>query len=229
MTTFAMHQPNYIPWLGYFYKMFHCDVFVYLDTVQYPQGRSFSARNRIKTPQGATYLTIPVQLPHGHGRTLYSEVAFANDTWREKHLRSVALSYKRAPYFDEIYPLYEAPLRSQQRFVDLNIALIEAFAAYLGISSRRVRLSELPGDFGHKSKLIADIGRALEASVYLSGTGGGKVYNDTAVLHEHGIELIYSKFEYPRYTQLWNDFTADLSILDVLFNCGPETRRLLES
>ncbi|MCB0305078.1 MAG: WbqC family protein, partial [Calditrichaeota bacterium] len=86
-----------------------------------------------------------------------------------------------------------------------------------------------PGDFGHKSKLIADIGRALEASVYLSGTGGGKVYNDTAVLHEHGIELIYSKFEYPRYTQLWDDFTADLSILDVLFNCGPETRRLLES
>lgn len=228
MTTFAMHQPNYIPWPGYFYKMLHCDVFVYLDNVQYPRGRSFSARNRIKTPQGTAYLTIPVQLPHGHGRTLYNEVAFANDTWREKHLKSVALSYKRAPYFDEIYPLYEATLRTQGSFVDLNIALIEAFATYLEIGSRRVRLSELPGDFGHKSELIADIGRALEATVYLSGTGGGRLYNDAEVLRAHGIELIYSRFEYPHHPQLWNEFAPDLSILDILFNCGPGARGFLE-
>ncbi|NOX90296.1 MAG: WbqC family protein, partial [Calditrichaeota bacterium] len=85
----AMHQPNYIPWLGYFYKIAKADIFVYLDIVQFPRGKSFAARNRIKTPNGATYLTIPVSLPKGkEGKVLYTEVRFADEQWKKKHLKS---------------------------------------------------------------------------------------------------------------------------------------------
>ena len=102
--TMAMHQPNYVPWLGYFHKLARCDVFVYLDAVQFPRGQSFGARNRIKTPNGVAWLTIPVARPHGRdGKVTYAEVGFADEGWREKHLKTVEMSYRKAPHFDQVF------------------------------------------------------------------------------------------------------------------------------
>ncbi len=224
----AMHQPNYLPWLGYFYKMAHCDVFVYLDAVQFPRGQSFAARNRIKTPNGVTFLTIPLRHPKGReGKFTYLEVEFADDKWKAKHLKTVELSYKRAPFFKEIYPLYREQLLAHASFVELTIGLIETFANYLDIRSQRIRLSRLLSQFGQKSQLIVDLCQATGATVYLSGTGGGKIYNDEQFLNQHGIQLIYSDFQHPTYPQLWGDFVPSLAVLDVLFNCGRDTRRFL--
>jgi hypothetical protein len=224
----AIHQPNYVPWPGYFHKVSRCDVFVYLDAVQYPRGRSFAGRNRIKTPQGVTYLTVPVSVPKGRdGMASYLDVSFADDRWKEKHLKTVEQSYRRAPYFDEIYGLYSRELASGETFVGLNIALIETFLSYLGVETTRVRLSEILPSFGGKSQLIVDVCRALDATVYLSGSGGGRDYNDEALLREHGIELTYDDFVYPEHPQLWGDFEPNLSILDILFNCGPASRELV--
>ncbi len=228
--TVAIHQANYIPWLGYFHKMAHCDYFVYLDTVQYPRGQSFSPRNRIKTPNGVTFLTIPVKHPPGkEGKALYTEIEFADARWKQKHLKTVMLSYKRAPFFEEIYPFYEQALLENNRFLELNIALIEAVAVYLGIPSKRMRLSEMLDNFGQKTDLIVDICKQLGADTYLSGVGGGKEYNDEETLNQNGIRLVYSKFEHPVYPQLWGDFVSHLSVLDALFNCGPETREFLKN
>ena len=91
-----------------------------------------------------------------------------------------------------------------------------------------MRLSKLlPGGFGQKTELIVDVCRALEADVYLSGSGGGRDYNDEELLREHGIELRYDEYAYPEHPQLWGDFEPNLSVLDVLMNCGPAARPLV--
>lgn len=229
-TTIAIHQPNYIPWPGYFHKLAACDVFVLLDAVQYPRGQSFAARNRIKTPSGPTYLTIPVSVPKGHeGKATYLEVDYADPRWKEKHLRTVEGSYRRAPHFEEVYALYARQLEPERSFVDLNIGLIDAVAEYLRIETRRIRLSELLPSFGTKTDLILDVCGALDASTYLSGTGGGREYNDEELLAAHGIQLRYDEYEPPVYTQLWGDFEPRLSVLDLVFNCGRASRDLVVS
>ena len=225
--TIAIHQPNYIPWLGFFHKMAGCDTFVLLDTVQFPRGRSFAARNRVKTHNGTTYLTIPVSVPGDEGKATYREVRFAGTKWKRKHLKTVEMNYKKAPFFEEVYPLFAEPVEKHDDFVDLTVALIGNIAEYLGIDTQRVLLSDLMDDFGEKTQLIVDICQALDANAYLSGTGGGKEYNDKQLLNEHGIELRYDDFEHPAYPQLWGDFESHLSILDLLFNCGPESAEIL--
>lgn len=225
----AMHQANYIPWLGYFYKIARADVFVYLDVVQYPRGQSFAARNRIKTPNGVTFLTIPVSLPKGRqGKALYNEVRFADERWKSKHLKTLQLSYKKAPFFTEVITIFEKAFEQCDNLLDLNVRLIEDFCQYLQIDTRRVLLSDLLDDFGQKTDLIIDLCQALGANVYLSGTGGGKEYNDEQKLNAHGIELMYSDFKHPVYQQLWGEFVPNLSIVDLLFNHGKkEGRKIL--
>jgi hypothetical protein len=225
---FAIHQPNYIPYIGYFYKMACCDIFVYLDVVQFPRGGSFAPRNRIKTSHGSVYLTIPISRPSGRkGRMNYSEVSFANTAWKQKHLKTIRMNYSRAPYFHEVFTIYESILESGNEFVDLNIRLIEAFAKYLSISTKQVRLSEILSNFGRKTDLIIDIGRAVDADVYLSGSGGGRDYNDEYRLNANGIQLVYSDFTHPDYKQQWGKFIPNLSIIDLLFNHGPESTQVL--
>jgi hypothetical protein len=224
----AMHQINYIPWLGYFHKMAHADVFVYLDTVQYPRGKSVSARNEIKTPQGRALLTVPVSIPRGHdGKASYTDVTFADEKWREKHLRTLAINYGKAPFFDEIYAMLAQHVSGAGALLDLNIGIIEDVAHYLGLHTERVRMSMLGDKFGPKSELIVDLCRATGATTYLSGTGGGRDYNDERLLASEGISLEYCNFDPPEYTQLWGAFEPRLSAVDALFNLGPATRDLL--
>jgi hypothetical protein len=223
-----MHQPNYLPWLGYFYKMAEVDVFVYLDVVQIPRGRSFAARNVIKTSQGPRYLTVPLaSLPGRHGKIRYTEARFADAAWKKKHLTSLRLNYARAPFFDDIYPILEQEIRASQNLLGLNVGLIEALAQYLEIGTRRLRLSQALDEWGQKTQLVVDICQSLGASVYVSGRGGGRDYNDDALMNQHGIELRYSSFRHPLYPQLWGDFEYNLTTVDLLFNCGKESREIL--
>jgi hypothetical protein len=225
--SLAMHQPNYVPWLGYFHKLAACETFVYLDAVQFPRGRSFAARNRVKTPTGVVWLTMPVSRPHGReGLVSYAEVTFGDEEWANKHLRTVEMSYGRTPHFDEVFPLYEAGVHGSSP-LEVNLTLLESFADYIGITSRRVRLSELLPSFGQKNELIIDLCTALGADTYVSGTGAGRDYGDEELLARHGIELRFDEFSQPEYPQLWGDFEPGLSILDVLFNCGADGCRQL--
>ncbi len=227
---FAIHQPNYIPFSGYFCKIATSDIFVFLDTVQYPRGKNFSARNRIKTPQGAYYLTIPVSFPHGReGKVSYMEIYFLNDEWKKKHIKTLEMNYKKAPYYNEIMAMYSEILLKQTKFVELNIELILKFCDYLSIQTKFIRLSELPGTFGNKTNLIIDIAKKIDADVYLSGQGAGREYNDEQLLNRNRISLIYSDFKHPEYPQLWGDFIPNLSVIDMLFNCGAESKSFLFS
>ena len=225
----AIHQPNYIPWPGYFHKLASCDVFVYLDSVQYPRGQSITNRNLVKTPNGTQYLTIPVRLRDAtEGKASYLAVEYADERWKAKHLRTVEHAYKRAPYYDEVYELYRRELEPNRSFVDLTIGLIDAIAAYLGIETPRVRVSQLLTDLRQKSELVVDVCRALEANAYLSGAAA-RAYNDEELLAENGIALRYDGYRPRPYPQLWGDFVENLSVLDLLFNCGPASREYVLS
>lgn len=223
--TVAIHQPNYIPWLGYFYKMAKADTFVYLDTVQFPRGQSFANRNKVKTHNDTTWLTIPITHPDGSaGKASYREVEFAGERWKKKHLKTLKFNYKKAPYYDDIYPLMEKHIREHDTFVELTFHLNEAIAGYLDIKTETVLLSDIIQDYGEKTQLIIDICEELKADQYLSGTGGGQDYNDEEQLKNNGIQLKYSDFTHPTYPQLWGEFVSHLSIIDLLFNCGPASR-----
>lgn len=227
-TVFVMHQPNYLPWLGFFYKMAHTDVFVYLDDVQVPRGQSYANRNQVKTPQGVTWLTVPLSIPSGQeGKALYTEVSFADESWKKDHLKTLKFNYARSGHFDEVFEMYREIVEPASDFVDMNIALVEAFAEYLSIDTEGIRQSDLGEGFGQKNQLIIELADEISANVYLSGTGGGETYNDPELLAEHGIELRYSDFEHPTYEQLWDEFEPHLSIVDLLFNHGPESREIL--
>ncbi len=224
----SMHQPNYIPWLGYFYKIAKCDVFVFLDSVQYPRGKSYSARNSIKTPNGSTLLSIPVSIPKGYeGKVKYTDIAFFDEQWKDKHKKSLQLNYKRAPYFEEIYTLFSKSVNRSATLLDLNVNIIESILDYLNIKSKRLFLSDILEDFGQKTDLIINICKKLNANYYLSGTGGGAEYNDEELLKINNISLLYSDFVHPKYNQLWKGFVPNLSILDLLFNYGKESCRIL--
>jgi len=215
-----MHQPNYLPWVGFFDKLRRSDVFVLLDAVQYPRGRSVANRNRIRTANGALMLTVPVSRPPGsEGKALYREIRFADLAWRQKHLRTIEQAYARAQHFDRLYPELRALIERIDGFCDLNVALIRWMAEALGIPTRIALMSELGTDFGPQNHLIIGLAAKTGCTEYISGAGGA-AYNDAALLAEAGVTLRYQDFQTPRYPQLGEGFLPDLSALDMVLNCG---------
>jgi len=221
----AVHQPNYLPWPGYFMKMAQCDMFVILDTVQFPQGRSVANRNLIKTPHGPKLLTVPVKRK-GLGLQRYDQVQVIPG-WKKKHLHALRLYYKKAPFFAEIYPLLEG-LEDSPYLLPINIAFIMLVYDLIKLETKLVYLSSLP-EYSHlrKNDLIIQLCRHFSADCYLSGWGG-RAYNKPEVFKNHGIKLEYMDYPPLTYPQLWGSFIPNLSIVDMLFNCGAKvTRRLL--
>ena len=218
----GIHQPNFLPWLGYFYKMTKCDVFVLLDNAQYTKN-SFVNRNKIKTSQGAIWLTVPVKIKGRFGQ-LVKEVEINNMVkWQKKHLKTLDMNYKKAKFFEQIFPGLKAVYYANDwsNLCELNIRLLEWVLSILGLEKRLVRASELNVE-RESTRLLINIVKELGGDVYLSGFGGAK-YQEEQLFEEAGITLKYYEFENPIYPQLWSGFVPNLSIIDLLFNCGPES------
>jgi WbqC-like protein family len=217
--AFAMHQPNYLPWLGYFDKMRRVDVFVLLDTVQYPRGASVANRNVIRQGTSEVRLTVPVAVPKGNeGKASYRDVTFADTRWQAKHLRTLEQAYRRAPFFEPMFPELRELVEPAGGFCDMTVEMIRWHARRFGIETSIVLQSELP-EGGSRNQLIADLAAALECDVYVSGSGAA-AYNDAEWLAERGIELRYQQFEHPLYAQLGECFQPNLAAVDALFCCG---------
>ena len=225
----AIHQPNYIPWLGYFYKIAHADKFVFLDIVAYSVG-SFVNRNYIKTPTGPSWLTIPVVKSGRSGQSIRNVETHDIRQWANKHLAALRTNYGRAPHFKEIFTLIEPHYcisgGNRLSLAEFNMGLIVSIVEYLGIRSQFLCTSDMDIT-GHKNDLILDICRTLGATTYLAGTGAMSYQNATE-FEDAGIALLYSPFVQRNYPQLFGEFTVNLSIVDVLMNCGyVGTRQLL--
>ena len=228
-TIAAIHQPNYIPWLGYFFKIAHADKFVFLDNVVYPD-TSFVNRNSIKTQSGPAWLTIPV-IRRGRRGQLIGEVETDNThQWADRHLATLQSNYGRAPYFKETLALLEPHFRAatdkRKSLSTFNIEVICSIATYLRINTQFIRASELNVS-GHKTELLLDICRVVGATTYVAGAGG-KSYQEDGKFEHAGIAPLFSSFSQGSYPQLFGEFVGNLSIVDVLMNCGYlGTRRLL--
>lgn len=216
----AIHQPAYLPWLGYLERILKSDCFVFLDTVQL-ETRSFTSRNRIKTPQGAQWLTVPV-LSKGHRETSLQTIRVDDSQpWRRKHLMTIAQHYRKAPRFDFCFERLEQLLsREQPLLADLCFDQLAFWLAELGITTRVVRARDLAAT-GRKSDLMLNICRELGAKTYLSGPQG-RGYLDEAKFAMAGIEVAYHDFVSPVYPQIGDEFMPNLSIIDAWMNVGPE-------
>jgi WbqC-like protein family len=224
----SVHQPNFIPWIGYFHKIAHSDIFILLDQVQYPRGKSVANRNKIKTINGVVELVVPISKPKGYdGKINYNELSIADPNWHVKILKTIYYSYAKTPYFKEVY-LWIEHLFQMTNFCEMNIRFIEELIQKLGLKTIIKRQSEFHLDPQLKNNdLILSLCKLNHATVYLSGIGA-KAYNDPELYNANLIELSYTDFTHPNYPQQFGDFESHLSILDALFHLGfAETSKLL--
>lgn len=219
----TIHQPEHLPWLGYFHKMARADLHVFLDNVQYRKNY-YQNRNQILTYQGPTWLTVPVK-HRGHMSSTLREMEISGPpNWRKKYWRTLELAYKKHPYFHRYAPFFEELLATERTYlVDLNYAIIQYLAQELDVHPQFVKASDL-GVAGSSSELLLEICVKLGATVYLSGPSG-RDYLDLDLFRRHGIRVEFHQFTHPVYPQYGRtDFTPRLSVIDLLSNVGPEAR-----
>lgn len=222
--TVAIHQPNYIPWLGYFFKIWEADVFVFLDDVQY-SNKGMHNYHYIKTSQGLFRLKIPVQQSFGDDIRNVKTKDHLN--WKANHLKTIETNYKRAKYFDEVFSDYQKVLlREYPDLVSLNIELIAFFCKKLGIKTS-FRLSSSLNTESTRQEKIIETCLKLDAKKYCSGKGA-KSYQKEEEFTSRGITLEYSSYTPFEYEQLWGSFESNVTILDYFLNCGYDWERVLK-
>ena len=223
----SAYQPYFAPFAGFFSKAVHSNIIVFMDSVQFPRGTTWLARNRFKNDQGTLWMTIPVW-KKGLGFQKINEVRICREgRWAKKHLESLRTAYAKAPFFEDHLPFLEAVFTGiPERLVDLNLNIIKHLMKHLEISAKVLLLSELGID-AKEPRLSVEVCRKLGASHFLARSGARK-YLDKTAFQEAGIELQFINPRYPVYPQLWGTFVPNLSAFDLLFNCGPKAREIVK-
>lgn len=223
----SSYQPYFAPFPGFFEKILSSEVFVIMDSVQFPLGRSWLTRNRFKNDKGIYWIRVPVWRK-GKGLQNISEVRICYDRgWAERTIKGLRMAYKNAPYFSEHIGFWEKILSMGiERLVDLNLKIIHYVMDYLNIRIRPVLLSEL-GIKKKEPELTICICKSLGAKHFLARKSAKK-YLDLREFKKEGIEVIFFNPKTPVYPQLWGDFIPNLSIFDLIFNCGPKTLDIMK-
>ncbi|MDH5918965.1 WbqC family protein [Vibrio splendidus] len=222
MKKIAILQSNYIPWKGVFDMINQVDTFVFFEDVDYTN-RDWRTRNKIRTNSGSKWLTVPVKkMPRG---TKICDIRIANDgKWQKKHKSTISQSYSKAKYFQEykwiLDDIYDTEWDSLS---DFNIYTTKLICDLLGIQCNFVNSKDIES-IGVKDDKLISICKSLSADYYLSGPSA-KNYIDNDKFEEESIELAYIDYSgYPEYSQVQDDFEHYVSVLDVIFNCGPDSR-----
>jgi len=222
----STNQPYFLPFPGFFYKAHLSDIFVVLDTVQFPRGSSWVSRNRFKNDQGTLWLSVPVW-KKGLGLQRIHEVGICHEVhWVAKHLASLKTAYAKAPYFGDHLVFIENTYRARsEKLIDFNLAFIRYLFRQLKIETEIKLLSEL-GIQAAGNQMLVEICRRLGASVYLAQRAAAK-YLDRGLFQREGVGIQLIKPPDCVYPQLWGAFVANLSTCDLLFNCGPKAHDIL--
>ena len=227
MKVVAIHQPEYLPWLGFFKKMMNVELFVFLDDVQFRK-KGWQNRNRIRINDGTTLLSIPV---HTHSYPKINEVTIDNEkNWSIRHKKSILYNYAKAPYFDEIKDFIESIFEKKfQYLVDLNTEIIKFVMNELEIKSKIVFSSEL--EISKKgSDRVLDICKAVDADHYITGTFWAESNLRVEEFKKSNIDVEFQKFQHPTYKQIHGEFIPEMSIIDLLFNEGrKEAKKILQN
>lgn len=225
----SIHQPAYLPWLGYFQRIAASDLHITLDHVQFEKN-SFVNRNRIRTTDGWCWLTVPVRTRHRFGALPISEIEIDDASrWRAKHWNAIRQNYARAPYFDAHAGFFEDVYRRDwKRLADLCRAITDYLLAAFGIQTLIWQSTWLSPQRS-KDELVLELCERAGADVYLSGALG-RDYLRTAEFARAGIRVQYQDYQHPQYPQWRGDgFEPFMSAVDLLFNCGPNSRDILLS
>jgi hypothetical protein len=222
----AISQSNFIPWLGYFDLIRSVDVFVVYDVVQFTR-RDWRNRNRIKTPKGAEWVTVPVQAK-GNYLSRIDEIAVAGYDWIDSFKKTLVHNYSRAEYFSEIsLQLFSILERKHRLLHDLNLDLIKWILEGLAI---KTELIESPvGLFQSEDRnlRLIEIVKGLSGDIYVSAPAA-LGYLEVELFNKNGLELeIFRYPEYPRYRQMFGEFIGQLTALDILFNEGWDGAKVL--
>lgn len=220
-------QPSFIPWRGYFHQVNKADVFVFYDCVQYDK-HGWRNRNKIKTAQGTQWLTIPTAASGSYEGLLIRDVKVAeNIVWRRKHLAAIEQNYRKAPFWKVYKPLIDTVYASPSDFLsDITCESTIAIARALGIQHTQfVRSTSLNAE-GDKTARLIDILKKVGATHYISGPSA-KDYIESEKFANAGITLEYMNYNYPEYPQLHGPFEGAVSILDLLFNVGPDAPKYI--
>ena len=219
------HQPEYLPWIGFFHKICMGDSYMIVDTVQYRK-KYFQNRNRIRTKDGWIWIGVPV-LTKGKFDQPIQEVRIDNSLpWRRKNWGSIEHAYAKSPYFPELSePFRELYEKEWEWLTELNETALRLLFKHLDIDVPVVRASE-KGVSGKKTDLIISMCRSMGASTYVSGRFG-KEYLDQDTIREAGIELVFQDFKHPVYRQQFEPFIPEMSVIDLLFNEGPRAKEIV--
>ena len=218
-------QPGYLPWLGFCDQMYQSDIFVVYDDVQYDK-HGWRNRNRIKTAQGAQWLTVPV-LVKGLNKPLIKDVLINNSTdWRRTHLAAITQSYSKAPFFSTFIGVFEEIYSRQWNYlIDIDMAFIYVIMEKLNLKPGVLFSSKLDVS-GSETQRLVDICLTLGATDYLTGDAA-KEYITESLFQDNKIQLSYHNYQHPVYNQLYGEFIPYLSIIDLIFNHGPVHRDIL--
>ncbi len=224
----AIVQSNYIPWKGYFDLIAAADEFILLDDVQYTR-RDWRNRNKIKTPSGAEWLTIPVEVS-GKYHQLIRDVVVSDASWAIKHWRMLAQHYGKAPHFRELASVVEGwygAAAAMPKLTDINEHFLRAVCAVLDIRTPIRRSSEFTLGEGKSERLVALCTQA-RATAYLSGPAA-RDYLDPTLFDSAGVTVEWMSYDgYEQYRQLYPPFEHGVTVLDLLFNVGGEARRFMK-
>jgi hypothetical protein len=226
--TIAITQSNYIPWKGYFDVINSVDEFVLYDDVQYTR-RDWRNRNQIKTPDGPLWLTIPVQVKGKFSQPI-KDVRVSDRSWAQTHWRAIVQNYARTPYFAEYREVFErAYLTLDTDFLsEINYRFLVTVCSILGIRTPITWSMDYRLEPGRTERLVS-ICKQAGARHYVSGPAA-QAYLDETLFHAEGIEVWWADYQgYPEYRQRFPPFEHTVSILDLLFNEGPQARHYLKS
>ncbi len=226
----AIIQSSYIPWRGYFAVIARCDAFIFLDSVQFTR-RDWRTRNRIKTPNGPLWLSIPVR-QKGNYHAPIDAIAIAEEGWTRQHLRSIEANYRRAPHFATMFPALEAAYAAaaaETSLAAVNRGLTAALCRLLGIDTPLLRDVDLLErerlDSLNPTARLVELAVAANATTYLSGPSA-RSYLDEATFAGLGVRVAWMDYsDLPEYPQLWGQFDPSLSVVDALLNLGVEGAR----
>ncbi len=224
----STHQPIFLPWPGFFFKAMKSDCMVLLDNVQFPRGRGWVNRNRLKNEQGELWLTVPVW-KKGRGLQIIREVEICYEVeWKRKHLESIKQSYAHAPYLNDYLPTLESTYnKNNHKLAELNLSIIKFLWEALALKTKLYLQSEL-GVTGKGTELIINICKHLKADTYLTFPIVKK-HLDIPLIDYSGLQIEFCNFQPPIYPQLWGKFIYNLSTLDMLLNCGERSRYIISS
>ncbi len=215
----GIHQPNFMPWLGYFYKAYQSDKFIFLDDVQFIKtGSNYTNRISLVLSGEENHITIPIK--RGSGVQNINETEMLNEKWKKKLLGSLQANYAKTPYFKEHKEMiFELINFNTTNLASYNINFIEHIAELLRFKTQFIKSSTFKIETESTQRLI-ELLHHVDATTYLSGSGGDN-YQDTKLYAQHNIKLLYSKLPTFKHKQYQTDkFIEGTSIIDAIFNIG---------